>query len=363
MNIDRPLGICQRAARGLTQNVRLFAAWLLRIRKAVAYSSSDDRITIRCAARSGSPARRCSKSPGPRRAVRLNVKIASTTLLLLLAGCSGGVLDPQGPIGAANAKILLNASGIMAMIVVPTIVAVLAFAWWFRAGNTKAHYQPNFVYSGRVEIVVWSIPVLVILFLSGIIWIGSHELDPYKPIASSEKPTEVQVVALDWKWLFIYPKQGVASVNDLVIPVGVPVHFSLSSATVMNNFFVPQLGSMIAAMNGMVTQLHLKADHPGTFNGLSTQFSGDGFSDMSFTVRAVPQDAFARWVTAARQSGPKLDRASYAALSQESQDVRPFTYRAIDPTLFEAIVTQQVPPGPGPRSGYGGPQVRPIGER
>jgi cytochrome o ubiquinol oxidase subunit II len=299
----------------------------------------------------------------PSRATRLPIRAAPTILFLTLAGCSGGVLDPQGPISAANAKILLNAVEIMAVIVVPTIVAVLAFAWWFRARNTRARYQPGFVYSGRVEIVVWSIPFLIILFLSGLIWIGSHELDPYKPVAPSEKPTEVQVVALDWKWLFIYPDQGVASVQKLVIPAGVPVHFSLTSATVMNNFFVPQLGSMIAAMNGMVTQLYLKADHPGTFHGLSTQFSGDGFADMGFTVRALPQDDFARWVVDARQTGPALNRASYATLSRESQNVRPFTYRTIDPTLFKAIVTQKVPPGPGPRAGHGGSQVRPIGDR
>lgn len=273
------------------------------------------------------------------------------------------MLDPKGPIGAANAKILFNAVGIMTVIVVPTIIAVLAFAWWFRAGNSRARYRPGFVYSGRVEIVVWSIPIFVILFLSGVIWIGSHELDPYRPIPTSAKPMEVEVVSLDWKWLFIYPDQGVASVNDLVIPADVPVHFSLTSATVMNNFFVPQLGSMIAVMNGMVTQLHLKADHPGTFHGLSAQFSGDGFPGMRFTVRAVGRDAFAKWAAAARRGGPALNRASYAALVQRSQDVRPFTYRAIDPTLFEAIVKHRIPPGPGPRSGHGGPQVRPIGGR
>src|SRR5262245_17888305 len=280
-----------------------------------------------------------------------------------LGGCTGGVLDPQGPVGAANAKIMLNALGIMHVIVVPTIIAVLAFAWWFRASNTRARYQPGFVYSGRVEIVVWSIPLLVIIFLSGVIWVGSHQLDPFRPLASSDKPRKVQVVSLDWKWLFIYPDEGIASVNDLVIPAGVPVHFSLTSASVMNNFFVPQLGSMIATMNGMVTQLHLKADKPGEYFGLSTQLSGDGFSGMKFSVRAVPHEAFAQWVAAARQSEPALDRASYAVLSQQSQDVRPFTYRAVDPTLFDAIVTQQIPPAPGPQTGQGGPQLRPIGGR
>jgi cytochrome o ubiquinol oxidase subunit II len=279
-----------------------------------------------------------------------------------LGGCSGGVLDPQGPIGAADTKIMLNALGIMLAIVVPTIVAALAFAWWFRASNTRAHYRPDFVYSGRIELIVWAIPLMVILFLGGVIWIGSHQLDPYTPIASQTKPTEVQVVSLDWKWLFIYPDQRIASVNELVIPAGVPVHFSLTSATVMNAFFVPQLGSMIATMNGMVTQLYLAADHPGDFYGESAQFSGDGFSGMHFVLHAVPQDAFQQWVSTVQQAGPQLDRASYIALSQESQNVSPFTYRSADPNLFEAVVTQQLPPGAGPQAGSGSAAAHPIGD-
>jgi cytochrome o ubiquinol oxidase subunit II len=282
---------------------------------------------------------------------------------LSLAACSGGVLDPQGPIAAANAKILLNALEIMLAIVVPTIVAVLFFAWWFRASNTRARYLPDFVYSGRIEIIVWAIPLLVILFLGGVIWIGSHDLDPYRPIDPQTKPIEVQVISLDWKWLFIYPDQGVASVNELVVPAAAPVHFSLTSATVMNMFFVPQLGTMIATMNGMVTQLHLKADQPGEFYGQSAQFSGDGFSDMNFTVRALPQDAFDAWVAAARQSGPALDREGYLALSQQGRNTRSFTYRSVDPGSFQAVVTKELPPGPGPQAGRGGPTVRPVMER
>ena len=279
-----------------------------------------------------------------------------------LGGCSGGVLDPQGPIGAANRTILFNALEIMLLIVVPTIVAGLFFAWWFRASNTRANYQPRWAYSGRIEIIVWSIPILVILFLGGVIWIGSHELDPYQPIASQRKLLEVQVVSLDWKWLFIYPEQGVASVNQLVVPAGAPVHFALTSASVMNAFFVPQLGSMIYTMNGMVTQLNLQAGREGEFYGESAMYSGDGFSDMNFRLRAVSQDEFAAWVTRARQEGPALDRPGYESLSRQSQNVRPFTYRTIDPALFQAIVTQQVPPGPGPTAGRGGPRVHPRPE-
>jgi cytochrome o ubiquinol oxidase subunit 2 len=279
-----------------------------------------------------------------------------------LASCSGSVLDPQGPIAAANRMIMLNSLVIMLAIVVPTIAAALLFAWWFRASNSKARYRPEFAYSGRIELIVWSIPLLTILFLGGLIWIGSHDLDPARPIPSREKPVEVQVVSLDWKWLFIYPDQAIASINELVVPASVPVHFSLTSASVMNTFFVPQLGSMIYTMNGMVTQLYLQADHPGDFYGESGMFSGDGFSDMHFTLRALPQDAFADWVTHARQSGPTLNRSGYAELSQQSQNVRPFTYRAVDPGLFQAIVTQMVPPGPGPSGGRGGSDVHPRPE-
>jgi len=281
-----------------------------------------------------------------------------------LGGCSGGILQPQGPVGAAGSKILLNAVGIMSVIVVPTIVALLVIGFWFRASNTRARYQPSFVYSGRLEIIVWSIPILVIMFLGGLTWIGSHQLDPFVPIASNAKdpPLEVQVVSLDWKWLFIYPQQRIASVNEVVVPADTPVHFFLTSATVMNQFFVPQLGSMIATMHGMQTQLWLAADHPGDYYGLSAQFSGDGFSGMHFTVRAVTHDDFQHWVAATQQqSGPVLDRNGYFDLLRESCNVQPFTYRNADPSLFAAVVRDQLPSGPGPYVGRAGPGVRPIG--
>ena len=207
--------------------------------------------------------------------------------------------------------ILIDSLAIMLAIVVPTIVATLAFAWWFRASNTRARYLPDWDYSGRIELIVWSIPLLVIMLLGGVAWIGSHDLDPAKPLASNTPPLEVQVVSLDWKWLFIYPDQGVASVNQLVVPVGVPLHFSLTSASVMNAFFIPQLGSMIYTMNGMTTQLNLQADAPGTFRGLSSHFSGDGFSDMHFEVLAVPAERFNAWIEATRsRAQPSILRAT-----------------------------------------------------
>src|SRR3984885_9611487 len=245
-----------------------------------------------------------------------------------LGGCDTGVLDPQGPIGIAEKTILIDSLAIMLAIVVPTIAASLAFAWWFRASNTRARYLPDFVYSGRLELIVWAIPILVIMLLGGVIWIGSHDLDPAKPLASKTPPLDIQVVSLDWKWLFIYPNQGVASVNELVLPAGVPIRFFLTSASVMNAFFIPQLGSMIYTMNGMTTQLNLQADAPGTFHGLSSHFSGDGFPGMHFDVHAVPAEEFSAWIETTRANGPTLDAASYTTLSRQSLNVSPFTYRA-----------------------------------
>jgi cytochrome o ubiquinol oxidase subunit II len=278
------------------------------------------------------------------------LRLLSVGAPALLGGCDMVVLDPQGPIGIADKTILIDSLAIMLAIVLPTIAATLAFAWWFRASNTRATYLPDFVYSGRIELIVWAVPLLVIMLLGGVAWIGSHDLDPAKPLASDTPPLEIQGVSLDWKWLFIYPSQRIASVNLLAVPAGVPVHFSLTSGSVMNAFFIAQLGSMIYTMNGMRTQLNLRADAPGTFHGLSSHYSGDGFSDMHFDVQAVPADQFANWIEATRNSGPTLDDGSYAALAKQSVITSPFTFGAADPGLFQKIVTQQLPPGPGPQA-------------
>jgi len=257
----------------------------------------------------------------------------------MLGGCAGGVLDPQGPIAAAQRLILLNSTGIMLAIVIPTILATLGTAFWFRASNTRARYLPDFGYSGRLELLVWSIPIMTVILVGGVTWISSYDLDPPKPIASTEKPVRVQVVALDWKWLFIYPDHGIAAVNQLTIPAGTPIRFELTSSGVMNSFFVPQLGGQIYTMAGMVTRLYLKADQPGTFRGMSSNYSGAGFSDMVFNVNAVPADKFAQWVAATRTTGPTLDAQSYAELAKPSQAVAPFTYRAVAPDLFNGILS------------------------
>jgi cytochrome o ubiquinol oxidase subunit 2 len=280
----------------------------------------------------------------------LRVAAILATVGLGVASCAGGVLDPLGPVGAGDANILIDATAIMLAIVIPTILLAFWMAWRYRASNRKAEYLPYWSYSGQIEAVVWSIPILTIMFLGGVIWIGSEKLDPFRPLSSNTPPLEVQVVALDWKWLFIYPQQGVATVNQLVMPAATPVHFSITSASVFNVFFVPRLGSMIYAMPGMVAQLHLQADDPGhELWGTSAQFSGDGFSDMQFQVQSVTVTEFEAWVAAAQRSGPVLDRAAYAALVRQTQNAPPSTYRSIDPHLFHAVATQEIAPGAGPQ--------------
>src|SRR6266850_2557605 len=273
--------------------------------------------------------------------ILLTIMIVSAATL---GGCTEGVLDPKGPIAAAERQIMFNSLGIMLAIVIPTILATLGVAYWFRSSNKRARYLPDFEYSGRLEMLVWSIPAMTVLLVGGVAWVGSHDLDPRKPIASTIKPLTIQVVSLDWKWLFIYPDQGVATVNQLTIPIGKPVSFELTSSGVMNSFFVPQLGSQIYTMAGMVTRLELQADHPGTYRGLSAQFSGDGFADMRFNVDAVPAEDFARWVDATRNAGPALDAQNYVDLAKPSKAVVPFTYRAVASDLFNDIVSSAMRP-------------------
>jgi cytochrome o ubiquinol oxidase subunit II len=287
--------------------------------------------------------------------------LALSAVLPLLSGCQQhNILDAKGPVGAAEANILIIATIIMLAIIVPTMIATVVFALWYREANPRARYRPDWAFSGRIELVVWSVPFLTITFLGAIAWIGAHRLDPATPLDSDRKPLEVQVVSLDWKWLFLYPEAGVASVNELVVPAATPVRFRLTSSSVWNSFFVPKLGSMIYTMRGMVTTLNLMADQEGELRGLSTHFSGDGFSDMHFPVRAVSDTAFADWVKGAQGSGVALDRASYAEIAKQGTLDAPRSYGSIEPGLFDGIVAQTVPPGPGP-GGSGVEGVRPKG--
>src|ERR1700722_10435052 len=250
----------------------------------------------------------------------------------LVAPCRGqGVLDPQGPVAAAERLILLNASAIMPVGGLPVVVLALAFAWWYRASNARASYHPDWSYSGHVELVTWSIPAMVVILLGAVAWIGSHQLDPARRLQSDSMPMRIEVVSLDWKWLFIYPDQRVAALNDLVIPAGIPVGFSLTSATVMNSFFVPQLGSQIYTMPGMTTRLNLLAERPGDYPGLSANFSGDGFSDMRFLVRVVPASEFSSWRARVTGAGAVLNADAYAQLTGTSGNTKPQIYGTVDP--------------------------------
>ena len=276
---------------------------------------------------------------------------------LLVASCQqAGVLDPQGPIASQERLLLINSTAIMLVVVVPVILATLGFAWWYRSSNTRASRAWDEVYEGRIEFVTWSIPALIVILLGGVIWIGAHQLDPRAPIPADVKPLRVDVVALDWKWLFIYPDQGVAAVNQLVVPVGTPVDFRLTSATVMNSFFVPQLGSQIYTMGGMTTHLNLLAAQTGEYPGFSANFSGDGFAEMRFLAKVVSAGDFDAWVRQVRGSGPALDDAAYAELAKPSEAVPPTTYRSVDPKLFDHIIEQTVSgplPNPPRHAGEG----------
>jgi cytochrome o ubiquinol oxidase subunit 2 len=263
----------------------------------------------------------------------------------VLASCRGGagVLDPQGPVASAERLILINATAIMLVVVLPVIVLTLAFAWWYRASNARAAYRPDWSYSGRIELVVWSIPTMVVILLGAVAWTGSHQLDPARPLPSDATPIRIEVVSLDWKWLFIYPDQQVAAVNQLVVPTGAPIELSLTSATVMNAFFVPQLGSMIYTMPGMTTRLNLLAEHPGDYPGLSAQLSGNGFADMRFLVHAVPASEFKSWLARTRGDGPSLNADAYSQLARPGSNTPVQAYGSVDPKLFERIVEQAAP--------------------
>jgi len=274
---------------------------------------------------------------------RLGARLIWLAPMTMLGGCSWDLLDPQGSIGVQNLSTLTWATLLMLIVVIPVIVLTLAFAWRYRSTNLAADYAPDWSHSNKIEVVIWLVPALIVASLAVIAYKTTHELDPYRPIASAQKPLEVEVVALDWKWLFIYPEYGVASVNQLAMPVGRPVHFKITASSVMNSFFIPKLGSQIYAMAGMQTQLSLVADKPGVFNGMSANFSGDGFADMRFKAVATDEAGFESWVAKAK-AGPALDMASYPLLARPSENDAVRTYGAVDPKLYDAILMQKIAP-------------------
>ena len=265
-------------------------------------------------------------------------RLLAASLPLLLAGCNLTVLDPKGMIAAEEKTLILVATGLMLLVVIPVIVLTLVFAWKYRSTNTKARYEPDWSHSNAIEAVVWLIPCLIIIVLGVITYKSTHALDPYKPIESDVKPITVEAVSLDWKWLFIYPEQHIATVNEIHIPAGTPVKFKITSDTVMNVFFIPQLGSQIYAMAGMQTQVNLIADQAGVYDGLSTNFSGAGFPDMKFTATAGTQEEFDAWVAKVKASPDKLGLDNYGDLAKPSKKDPVKYFSNVEPVLFAAVL-------------------------
>jgi len=258
--------------------------------------------------------------------------------LMLLSGCTLDVLTPKGDIGAQEKTLFLTALGLMLLIVVPVILMTLYFAWKYRASNTKATYMPRWAHSTRIEVVVWTIPCIIVAILGVLTFKSTHALDPFKPIESTVKPINIEVVSMDWKWLFIYPDYDIATVNQIAFPVDAPVNFRITSSSLMNTFFIPQLGSMIYSMAGMETKLHLIAREPGDYAGLSGNYSGSGFSGMRFRALATTNEEFEAWIAKAKAADNPLTPASYAALLQPSQ-YDPVSFYSSTPTgMFDNII-------------------------
>ncbi|MFM0326810.1 ubiquinol oxidase subunit II [Caballeronia glebae] len=272
---------------------------------------------------------------------RLAVPLLSGLIASLsLSGCKLEVLDSKGVIGSAEVSLIATATYTMLLVVVPVILLTLFIAWRYRASNTKATYAPKWAHSTAIEVAIWAIPAVIILYLGILTWKTTHELDPYKPLQSDVKPINVEVVALDWKWLFIYPDLGVASVNQLAFPVGTPVNFRVTSDAVMNSFFIPQLGGQIYAMAGMQTQLHLLSDHPGDYAGISANYSGKGFSDMKFRALAMSSADFDAWVKKVKSAPESLSMDVYAGVARPSEKVAVRYFSTVDPKLFNNIVAK-----------------------
>ena len=266
-------------------------------------------------------------------------------LVIFLSGCKDVALfDPAGPIGAEQKTLILIAFGLMMLVVVPVICMAIFFAWRYRASNKDANYEPKWSYSAKIEAIVWTIPAIIVAALGILVWYSSHKLDPYRPINTGVKPIVVEAVSLNWKWLFIYPDHNVATINELVFPANVPLSIKITSDSIMNAFFIPQLGSQIYAMPGMRTQLHLLADKPGTYYGISSSFSGPGFSDMNFKSVATSSQDFENWLSKAKKSPESLTLARYRDLTDPSTKHPVEYFSSVRPNLFECILHKDMAP-------------------
>ncbi len=275
--------------------------------------------------------------------------------LLLVAGLVGvtawylgrhsiPVLQPRGPVGAKERNLIVFCASISVVIVAPVFGLLGYFAWQYRESNVRAKYSPEVDGSRVAETIWWVIPGILIAVISVITWRSSYALDPFKPLSSAKPPLHIQVVSMDWKWLFIYPDQHVASINEAAIPVGTPVDFELTSDSVMSSFWVPQLGGQMYTMPGMSTQLNLQAAKPGDYRGLAANISGKGFADMTFTVKAVSGSGFDAWQRKAQSSNKWLSSAMYSQLTRPGIEKRPRYYASVEPSLYDTIVMKYMMP-------------------
>ncbi|MHC8292020.1 ubiquinol oxidase subunit II [Pseudomonas sp. LB3P58] len=266
---------------------------------------------------------------------------------LLLSGCNMTLLDPKGQVGLDERNLIITATLLMLLVVVPVIIMTFLFAWKYRASNTDAVYTPKWSHSTKIEIAVWAVPVLIIIALGYVTYKSTHALDPYKPLESDVKPITIEVVALDWKWMFIYPEQGIATVNKIVFPAHTPINFKITSDSVMNSFFIPALGGQIYAMAGMQTKLHLIANQNAEMDGISANYSGAGFTGMKFKAIATSQEDFDAWVSEVKKAPKQLEKAEYEALSKPSQNNPVELYSSVTPNLFQTIVDKYEGMNPG----------------
>jgi cytochrome o ubiquinol oxidase subunit II len=269
----------------------------------------------------------------------------------LSAGCNLVLLHPAGAVAAQQGHLIVVSTVLMLLVIIPVIALTVLFAWRYRKSNSEATYAPDWDHSTQLELVIWAAPLLIIIALGAVTWINTHTLDPYRslrrldatrPVTVGAKPLVVEVVALDWKWLFIYPEQGIAVVNDLAAPVDVPVTFKITASTVMNSFFVPSLAGQIYAMPGMETELHAVMNHPGQYDGFSANYSGAGFSDMRFKFHGLSAAEFERWVQSAKAGGQKLDRQVYLQLERPSENEPVRRYASVADGLYDAILARTV---------------------
>ncbi|MGG5574599.1 ubiquinol oxidase subunit II [Vibrio diazotrophicus] len=264
--------------------------------------------------------------------------------ILLLSGCQSALLDPKGLVGVREKELIITSLLLMLIVVIPVILMTIYFAYKYRASNTEVEYAPEWSHSTKIELVVWTIPIIIIAILAVITWRSTHELEPSVPLKSDIKPVTIEVVSLDWKWLFIYPEQKIATVNYVAFPKDVPVTFKITSDNIMNSFFIPRLGSQIYAMPGMVTRLHLIANHEGEYKGISSSYSGEGFSHMKFVANALPDEqSFEEWVSEVKKQPSMLHAFSdYQALAEPSENVPVTYYSHIPQDLFESVVMQHM---------------------